>query len=101
MNKLPGATLIDEEEYDLQESLVDLDVKVFSKPTMQQQKKFLDAAKNYVKKESKMNIRIDPFELEAIKKCGEAEGLKYQTFIKSVMHKYISGELVDSRNSSK
>ena len=49
MNKLSGVTLIDEEEYDLQKSLVDLDVKVFSKPTMQQQKKFLEAAKKYNK----------------------------------------------------
>jgi predicted DNA binding CopG/RHH family protein len=65
MNKLSGVTLIDKEEYDLQESLVDLDIKVLSKPTIQQQQKFLEAAKNYVKKESKMNIRIDPFELEA------------------------------------
>jgi predicted DNA binding CopG/RHH family protein len=97
MNKLSGVTLIDKEEYDLQESLVDLDIKVLSKPTIQQQQKFLEAAKNYVKKESKMNIRIDPFELEAIKKCAESKGLKYQTFIKNVLHKYISGELVDSR----
>ena len=39
-----------------------------------------------------MNIRIDPFELEAIKKCAKAEGLKYQTFVKNIVHKYINGE---------
>ena len=46
-----------------------------------------------------MNIRIDPYELDAIKKCAKAEGLKYQTFIKSIVHKYISGELVNSKHT--
>ena len=45
-----------------------------------------------------MNIRIDPLELEAIKKYAEREGLKYQTFVKSILHKYITGQLVEKRN---
>jgi len=40
-----------------------------------------------------MNIRIDPFELEKIKEKARTEGLKYQTFVKSVLHKYITGQL--------
>ena len=54
------------------------------------------SAKEFVKKrETKMNIRISPIELEKIKKRAEQEGLKYQTFIKSILHKYITGQLVD------
>jgi predicted DNA binding CopG/RHH family protein len=54
------------------------------------------SAKEFVKKrETKMNIRISPVELEKIKQRAQQEGLKYQTFIKSVLHKYITGQLVD------
>jgi predicted DNA binding CopG/RHH family protein len=91
-------TSLDIEEKDLQDSLDKLDINTLTKPSIQEQQKFITAAKGYVKKETKMNIRIDPFELEEIKKCAKAEGLKYQTFIKSILHKYISGELIKSKN---
>jgi len=56
------------------------------------------AAKQYVKKhETKMNIRISQEELEKIKQRAAQEGLKYQTFIKSVLHKYMTGQLVEDK----
>ena len=55
-------------------------------------------AKEYVKKhETKMNIRISKEELDKIKERAEREGVKYQTFIKSVLHKYITGQLVEDK----
>ena len=61
-------------------------------------KQLKSTAKNYVKKhETKMNIRISEDELEKIKQRAEREGLKYQTFIKSVLHKYITGQLVEDK----
>ena len=99
MDNLSKATFLNVEEKDLQESIDTLDVEKLSKPSKQDQKVFIEAANNYINKETKMNIRIDPFELEAIKKCAKAEGLKYQTFIKNIVHKYINGELT-CRNSS-
>ncbi len=55
-------------------------------------------AKDYVKKhETKMNIRISEDELEKIKQRAEREGLKYQTFIKSILHKYMTGQLVEDK----
>jgi len=55
-------------------------------------------AKKYVKKhETKMNIRISKEELDKIKRRAEQEGLKYQTFIKSVLHKYMTGQLVEDK----
>ncbi|PHS40404.1 MAG: hypothetical protein COB07_04730 [Sulfurovum sp.] len=57
------------------------------------------SAKAFVKKEeTKMNIRISSHELEKIKEIAEKEGLKYQTFIKSVLHKYITGQLVEEKH---
>lgn len=43
-----------------------------------------------------MNIRIDEFELEKIKERAKQEGLKYSALIKSVIHKYITGQLVET-----
>ena len=45
-----------------------------------------------------MNIRIDSFELEKIKERAAREGLRYQTFVKSVLHKYITGQLIENRD---
>ena len=50
------------------------------------------------KEETKMNIRISASELQKIKEKAEQEGLKYQTFIKSVLHKYITGQLVEEKH---
>ncbi len=61
-------------------------------------KQLKSVAKDYVKKhETKMNIRISEDELAKIKQRAEREGLKYQTFIKSVLHKYMTGQLVEDK----
>ena len=61
-------------------------------------KKLQHAAKTFVKNEErKMNIRISASELEKIKARAEQEGLKYQTFIKSILHKYLTGQLVEDK----
>ena len=47
-----------------------------------------------------MNIRIDPVELGKIKEQAAKEGLKYQSFIKSILHKYITGQLVEKEKAA-
>lgn len=46
-------------------------------------------------KETKMNIRISSAELDTIKLRAQEEGLKYSSFVKSVLHKYVTGQLID------
>ena len=59
-------------------------------------KKLVQAsAKDYICRESKMNIRIDSFELGKIKERASRQGLRYSTFIKMVLHKYLTGQLVE------
>ncbi len=89
---------LDEEERDLAKALKNINIHTISKPTEERQKIFKNAAREFKKKETKMNIRIDEFELEKIKEYADNEGLKYQAFIKSVVHRYITGQLVDKRN---
>lgn len=90
---------LDEDEKEMFESLESIDLTKIKAPTEEDQKYFKTAAKNYIKKETKMNIRIDEFELNKIKEFANHEGLKYQTFVKSVLHKYITGQLIEQRNT--
>ena len=86
---------IDSEEREMMESIEKIDVKKLGTPTKEEQEGIKAAAKEFMKTNTKMNIRIDPFELEKIKEQAALAGLKYQTFIKSVLHKYITGQLVE------
>jgi len=88
---------IDKDEKMLMESLDGIDLDALQNDT-ENIKTLQASAKEFVKqKETKMNIRISASELEKIKQIAELEGLKYQTFIKSVLHKYITGQLIDKR----
>ncbi|HDH05640.1 MAG TPA: hypothetical protein ENH01_08000 [Nitrospirae bacterium] len=91
---------VDKEEKELLDAIDKTDVKKIKKPDLEEQKLFKIAAKNFIKKETKMNIRIDPFELEKIKERARKEGLKYSTLVKSVIHKYLTGQLVEKNKKA-
>ncbi|MCL2092590.1 MAG: hypothetical protein FWH12_00190 [Treponema sp.] len=44
-----------------------------------------------------MNIRISKADLDGIKLRAIEEGLPYQTMVASIIHKYITGRLVEKR----
>jgi predicted DNA binding CopG/RHH family protein len=46
------------------------------------------------KKTERMNIRISPKDLNALKIEALGEGMPYQTLVSSIIHKYLSGRLV-------
>jgi len=47
-------------------------------------------AKESLKKDKKINIRISTRDLELIQKKAMKEGIPYQTLISSLIHKYVS-----------
>lgn len=49
------------------------------------------AANAYFTKDTRMNIRLSGADLEILKRLAAKEGLAYQSFISSVLHKYASG----------
>lgn len=51
------------------------------------------AAKNYLKKTARVNIRISQADLRQLKVRAAEEWLPYQTLMASVLHKYASGRL--------
>jgi predicted DNA binding CopG/RHH family protein len=87
--------ILGSDEKDLVSSLKTINPRNIKRPSKKVQNQFQRAAKAYVKKESKMNIRIAPTELAQIKAKAAKEGLKYQTLVKSVLHKYVTGQLIE------
>ena len=51
------------------------------------------AAKNHQRKGKRITIRVYENDLEKIKKIASEEGLPYQTFIASILHKLSTGNL--------
>ena len=88
---------IDNEEKELIKDIKRMNTTNLKIPTKKEQVRIKKAAKAFVEKESKMNIRIAPSELAQIKAKAEREGLKYQTLVKSVLHKYVTGQLIERR----
>ena len=89
---------IDKKEEELMNSLEDMDLSQIEHDE-QNSELLQKSAKAFVKKEeTKMNIRISSSELEKIKAVALQEGLKYQTFIKSILHKYITGQLIEEKH---
>lgn len=86
---------IDREEKALVSALKNVNLGNIKRPSKKTRNQFKQAAKAYVAKESKMNIRIVPTELAQIKAKAQEEGLKYQILVKSVLHKYVTGQLAD------
>ncbi|HUT65460.1 MAG TPA: antitoxin [Spirochaetota bacterium] len=54
-----------------------------------------EIAKATVVKDQRMNIRIAKKDLDALKVKAMEEGMPYQTLVSSVIHKYLSGSLVE------
>jgi len=58
-------------------------------------KEYSKIAKNTLKKEKRINIRLNEKDLESIQNIAIEEGIPYQTLISSLIHKYVSGRLID------
>ncbi len=56
-------------------------------------RKYERYARNTFKKSKRINIRITERDLMSIKKRALQEGIPYQTFISSILHKFVTGQL--------
>ena len=57
--------------------------------------KYQSYAKATFRKDKRINIRISEKDLLALQKRAIREGMPYQTLVSSVLHKYITGALVE------
>lgn len=53
-----------------------------------------DIAKNTLRKDKRINIRLSSNDLEALKTNAVELGLPYQTLVSSILHQYASGRLI-------
>lgn len=61
---------------------------------------YQDYARATFKKDRRINIRVSSKDLIGIQKRALEEGIPYQTLIASILHKYVSGALVERRSES-
>ena len=52
-----------------------------------------EAARLTLTKDARLNIRISSHDLGVLRKKATEEGLPYQTFVSSLLHKYVTGRL--------
>ena len=50
----------------------------------------IEAARRYMRKDARINIRLSTADLELLKQRAAEEGLPYQSLIASILHKYVS-----------
>ncbi len=84
--------ILDKEEQEILDSFERGEWK--SVQNLDEEKAFAkEAATNYLKKDARVNIRISSSDLEQLKRKAAYEGLPYQTFLASLLHKYAAGHL--------
>jgi len=57
-------------------------------------KKHKEIAKNTLKKDKRINIRLSSKDLQMLKTTAAELGMPYQTLVSSVLHQYLTGRLV-------
>ena len=58
-------------------------------------------ARNTLKKDRRVNIRISSKDLEEIQSIAVADGLPYQTLMSSILHQFVNGRLVQPTGRTK
>jgi len=58
-------------------------------------------ARASLKKDRRVNIRLSTMDLEAIQRKAVQEGIPYQTLMASVLHKYVTGQLVEQLENTR
>ena len=81
---------IDQEEKDLMES-IERDEWQPVKNFDQERKKAIEAARNTLKKDKRINLRLSQKDYHQIQIKAVEEGIPYQTLISSIVHKYLNG----------
>jgi len=84
---------IDQEEKNLMES-IERDEWQPVNNIEQEKKKAIAAARNTLKKDKRINLRLTQKDYRQMQIKAIEEGIPYQTLISSIVHKYLNGSLV-------
>lgn len=58
-------------------------------------------ARQTLKKDKRVNIRISSMVLEELQTRAVEDGMPYQTLISSILHRFVTGRLIDKQKSNK
>ncbi len=85
---------LDDEEQELLRSYEEEEWQSVSQ-VEEEKARYQDYAHATFRKDARVNIRISSKDLEAIQKRAIEEGIPYQTLMASILHKFVSGRLVE------
>ena len=60
---------------------------------------YQEAARAFFRKDRRVNIRLTAHDLTALQSIALDEGIPYQTLMASILHKYVTGRLVERPRS--
>ncbi|MBI5207448.1 MAG: antitoxin [Candidatus Firestonebacteria bacterium] len=69
-------------------------VKNFSK----RKEELMTYARNTLKKDKRLNIRISERDLNELQRKAVSEGFPYQTYVSSIIHKFVNGKLTEVKS---
>jgi len=88
---------VDQEEKEILEAYERGSLKP-STPSKKEIAKVKAMARNTFRKNRRVTIRLYDHDLKGIQKKAMEKGIPYQTLISGMIHQYIEGELVESKN---
>lgn len=93
-------TKLNKEEQDLLDSVERGEWKPVKNRT-REIKRHQRYARNTLRKDRRVNIRISSKDLEEIQTIAVADGIPYQTLMASILHRFVSGRLVDKNRQGR
>lgn len=88
--------VLEEEEKDILESFERREWSPV-KNAKKEMKRLQRYAKNTLQKDKRINIRMSSRDLDEVQVIAAREGIPYQTPVSGIIHKYVSGYLVEEK----
>ena len=79
------------------EQKIESDILEYKSVSKKKQKR-IDTIIKKTKEKKSVNLRLNSLDLELLKRKAEQEGIPYQTLISSILHKFVTDQLVDQKN---
>lgn len=90
--------LLDEEEKSILDSYERGEWKSV-KDTKQEIGKLREYAMKTLQKDKRINIRMSSKDLDQVQVMAAQDGIPYQTLVSSIIHKYVSGYLIEKKRA--
>ena len=68
------------------------------RPVSPSKKEFIEGIVDKANAKKSISLRLNANDLELLKQRANSEGLPYQTLLSSLVHKFVSDQLVDKRS---